>query len=370
MPGHLNLICVHSWNRGSAWVVVVSGRRAPTNAQSWNESDDPMSDEKKERLEAEIRGYVGKAIGPATVGRDPVNEPMIRQWCDAMGETGPPYLDSLGAKQTVHGEIVAPPTMLQAWVMEGWSMHEGYDEPKNEQQRLHNLLASNGYTGVLGTNTEENYTRYLKLGERISALTVIDEISEEKATGVGLGYFITTLTQFENQDGEDLGSMVFRVLRFKPSVSSGASTGSDEREAGALKPPSRIKPPMGHDNGWWWERVAQDEVLPIQRCCGCEKLRHPPRPMCDVCGSLEFDSIAASGQGTIHTFTVIHQPQVPGYQYPLVAIIVDLEEGERMASTLIDCEPEDVRIGMPIEVVIQTDDDGFKIPLFRPAKGE
>ncbi|MFP6654528.1 MAG: MaoC family dehydratase N-terminal domain-containing protein [Myxococcota bacterium] len=332
-----------------------------------------MNKDKKQRLEAAIRGYVGKAIGPAIVGRDPVNEPMIRQWCDAMGETLPPYLDPQGAKQSVHGEIVAPPTMLQAWVMEGWAMHEGYDKPKNEQQRLHNLLAENGYTGVLGTNTEENYTRYLKLGEYVSALTVIDEISEEKATGVGLGYFITTRTQFENQDGEDLGSMVFRVLRFKPSASQGASNGGDEGEggtAGAAKVPSRIKPPMGHDNAWWWERVAEDDVLPIQRCSGCQKLRHPPRPMCDECGSLDFDSIAASGQATLHTFTVIHHPQVPGYQYPLVAIIADLAEGERMASTLIDCEPEDVRIGMALEVVIHTDDDGFKIPFFRPAKGD
>ena len=48
-----------------------------------------MSDEKKQALEAEIRSYVGKPIGPVVIGRDPVNEPMIRQWCDAMGESHP-----------------------------------------------------------------------------------------------------------------------------------------------------------------------------------------------------------------------------------------------------------------------------------------
>jgi len=328
-----------------------------------------MNDPKKLALEAEIRDFVGKPIGPAAVGRDPVNEPMIRQWCDAMGETLTPYLDSEAAKQTLHGEIKAPPTMLQAWVMEGWSMHEGYDQPKNEQQRLHNLLDANGYTGVLGTNTEENYTRYLKLGERVSALTTIDEISEEKATGVGLGYFITTKTQFENQDGEDLGSMTFRVLRFKPAAQADVSSPDGGSEAAMSNKPSRIKPPMGRDNGWWWTRVSEEDVLPIQRCTGCQKLRHPPRPMCDDCGSQDFDSIAASGKATLHTFTVIHYPQVPGYEYPMVSIIVDLEEGERMASTLIDCEPEDVRIGMAVEVVIHEDEDGFKLPLFRPALG-
>jgi hypothetical protein len=89
--------------------------------------------------------------------------------------------------------------------------------------------------------------------------------------------------------------------------------------------------------------------------------------MCDVCGSQEWDSIRASGRGTIHTFTVIHYPQFPGYDYPIVSIIVDLEEGERMASTLVDCKPEDCAIGMAVEMVIQEDEDGFKIPFFKPA---
>jgi uncharacterized OB-fold protein/acyl dehydratase len=293
---------------------------------------------------------------------------MIRQWCDAMGETHPAYLDGEAAKQSAHGEIVAPPTMLQAWVMEGWSMHEGYDEPKNEQHRLHKLLADNGYTGVLGTNTEENYARYLKLGERVTALTVIEDISEEKATGVGIGYFITTRTSFNNQDGEDLGSMTFRVLRFKPANESASAGSADTSGEGAVaQKPTRIKPPMGHDNGWWWEKVASDGVIPIQRCTGCQKLRHPPRPMCDACGDQGFDSVAASGKATVHTFTVIHYPQFPGYEYPIISVIVDLEEGERMASTLISCKPEDVQIGMPVRAVIHEDEDGFKIPFFEPA---
>jgi len=53
--------------------------------------------------------------------------------------------------------------------------------------------------------------------------------------------------------------------------------------------------------------VADDGVLPLQRCKDCAKLRHPPRPMCDACGSLAWDSIDASGRGTVHTFTVIHK---------------------------------------------------------------
>jgi uncharacterized OB-fold protein len=131
--------------------------------------------------------------------------------------------------------------------------------------------------------------------------------------------------------------------------------------------PSRLKPPMGHDNGWWWTAVAQQNVLPIQRCKECRKLRHPPRPMCDACGSLAWDHVVASGRGTLHSFTVIHHPQFPGYEFPIVAALVDLEEGERILSNLVGCDPKDVRIGMKLQCFIHTDEDGFKLPLFRPA---
>ena len=130
----------------------------------------------------------------------------------------------------------------------------------------------------------------------------------------------------------------------------------------------RIQPPMGEDNAWWWERVAAGE-LPIQRCTGCGKLRHPPRPMCDACGSLEFDAQLATGRGTVHSFTVMEHPKFPGYEYPLIAVLVDLEEGERIVSNLLECEPDAVEIGMTVEAFIHTDPDGFKLPMFRPAGG-
>ena len=67
---------------------------------------------------------------------------------------------------------------------------------------------------------------------------------------------------------------------------------------------SRIKPPMGHDNAWWWE-MAQQGQLGIQRCLGCATLRHPPRPMCGDCHSLEWDAVQACGRGTICSYTIL-----------------------------------------------------------------
>jgi uncharacterized OB-fold protein len=130
--------------------------------------------------------------------------------------------------------------------------------------------------------------------------------------------------------------------------------------------PSRIKPPMAEDNAWWWEQAANDKLV-IQRCTGCSALRHPPRPMCDGCRSTEWDFIESSGRGTLASFTVLHHPQVPGYEYPLTIALVDLEEGTRIVSELVDCERESVSIGMSVEARIHEDEDGFKLPVFAPA---
>jgi len=130
---------------------------------------------------------------------------------------------------------------------------------------------------------------------------------------------------------------------------------------------TRIKPPMGEDNAWWWQ-MADEGKLGIQRCLSCKTLRHPPRPMCGECRSLEWDAVEASGRGVINSYTVLTHPQFPGYSYPLVIILVDLEEGTRLTSQLVDCAPEDVDFGQTVEMVIQEDPDGFRIPVFRLAE--
>ncbi len=132
---------------------------------------------------------------------------------------------------------------------------------------------------------------------------------------------------------------------------------------------SRIKPPLGHDNAWWWE-MAADDKLGIQRCSQCQTLRHPPSPMCGECRSLEWDTVEASGKGSVCSFTVLRHPQFPGYQYPLIIVLVDLEEGTRLTSQLVDCKPEDVSFDMAVTMKIQEDPDGFKLPVFVPAEGD
>ena len=136
--------------------------------------------------------------------------------------------------------------------------------------------------------------------------------------------------------------------------------------SGGAPPALRMRPVLRHDNKWWWDRINEGE-LPIQRCKQCGTLHHPPRPMCWKCQSLEWDYVISSGKGTVYSYVVMHRPQFPGYEYPLVAAVIDLEEGTRIASNVVGIEPADVKIGMAVKVSIENVDDELKLPLFRPA---
>jgi uncharacterized OB-fold protein/acyl dehydratase len=320
----------------------------------------------KAELESRLREFIGQQTGPPSTAPDPVNEAMIHHWCDAMGDALPVYRDPAAARDSVHGGVVAPPTMMQAWILRGMRMADaGADEGSRDlQNRLHELLTESGYPSVVATNCEQEYHRYLRPGDRVEATTVIESISEQKATALGIGYFIDTRTTFR-VDGEEVGWMTFRVLKFKPDAPPAAAADAGEDASPAA--PRRLRPTLGHDNRWWWEAVAEGRFL-IQRCKACGVLRHPPRPMCGECRSLEWDTVETSGAGTVHSFVVIHHPPVPGYEYPLVCALIDLEGGTRFVSNVIDCDPREVHIGMKVQASIEAVDDEMSLPLFRPVR--
>lgn len=323
-----------------------------------------MSTDKQE-LERRLETYVGQHTGPPKQAPEPVNESMIRHWCEAMGDRNPAYTDADAAARTVHAGIVAPPTMIQGWTLLGIEMADPATMRRDKQTELHALLSEHGYTSVVATNCDQTYTRYLRPGDRVTSTTVIESISEEKATALGIGYFINTRDVYRDQDGEEIGSMLFRVLKFKPHQQPAAAASSTGGSATPAKP-TRLRPPRGHDNAWWWDGIARGE-LPIQRCKACGILRHPPRPMCGACQSTEWDSIAATGGGTVYSHTILHHPKFPGYDYPLICAVIELDEGTRIVSNVVGCAPADVRIGMRVTLSLEAVDDTMSLPLFRPA---
>ena len=115
---------------------------------------------------------------------------------------------------------------------------------------------------------------------------------------------------------------------------------------------------------------ARKGKLLIQRCAACSEYQFYPRQVCVHCGSADVEWAEASGRGTVHTFTVIHQQGMPGWrdETPYVAAIIDLAEGPRMTSTVVGTAPADVSVGMGVEVTF-VDEGTYVLPRWRPADG-
>jgi uncharacterized OB-fold protein len=287
-----------------------------------------------------VKAQIGReALSPQTAV-DPVNLPMIRRWCEAMGERRPQY--SQGG--------IAPPATLFMWTMGHFRpdlTREGGSLP------VLDLLDAAGFTAVVATNVEEDYCRDLRCGDVITQRVTLDGISEEKTTGLGVGHFVTFRHEFTDQNGEVVGRTLFRVLKFRPPATS----------VTAKKSPVP-RPPVTRDGAFFWEGFNQHRLL-VRQCGSCDRLHHPPGPMCPACNSLEWRALECSGRGTIHSFVVVHQPQMRGFEYPLPVALIELEEGVRMVANLQGVPPEQVRIGMPVEVDYVEVEKDFVLPVFR-----
>jgi len=130
--------------------------------------------------------------------------------------------------------------------------------------------------------------------------------------------------------------------------------------------PFRVLPKLTPQNEHFWQGGADGE-LRFLRCTSCEEYIHPPSPRCPKCLGKQIEVSAVSGRATVATFTLNHQPWVPSPDHPYVIAIVEIEEqeGVRLMTNIVGCPPEDVTIGMPVEVVFEQHEDVY-MPLFQP----
>jgi hypothetical protein len=127
----------------------------------------------------------------------------------------------------------------------------------------------------------------------------------------------------------------------------------------------RPAPIVTEDNAGFWD-AADEGRLVAQRCADCGRLRHPPRPMCPECNSLEVEATTLSGRGVVYSYAVLHHPQNPAFEYPVLAALLDLDEGVRVVSNLVGIEPDEIRIGLPVQAEFVATDGDHRVPVFRP----
>ena len=130
---------------------------------------------------------------------------------------------------------------------------------------------------------------------------------------------------------------------------------------------SKPLPIILEDGKEYWEGCKRHEVL-IQRCRDCGEVQFPHRTVCSHCFSTAVESLKASGKGTVYSFTTVYRAPIEGFEsdLPYTIVIVDMDEGTRMMSRIVECEPEHVSIGMKIEVVFDDVTADVSLPMFKP----
>ena len=129
----------------------------------------------------------------------------------------------------------------------------------------------------------------------------------------------------------------------------------------------RPVPRVDEESRPFWEACARHELY-IQKCKNCGTVFYYPRGFCPEDLSADFEWVKCSGRGKVYTYTVTRQNQSSGFRdkVPYVMAYVELEEGIRMLTNIVDCDPKDVAIGMSVEVTFEDVTPDISIPLFRP----
>ena len=124
------------------------------------------------------------------------------------------------------------------------------------------------------------------------------------------------------------------------------------------------------ESDFYWEKTKEHELW-LRSCNDCSQTYFYPRDICPSCFSRNTTWVQSSGKGTLHTFAIVHRAPTPAFRddAPFVVAMVDLEEGARMPTNLVDVEadPSAIQVGMAVEVVFEDITEAITLPKFRPA---
>ena len=291
-------------------------------------------------IKQKVAEITATVVAKPRAARDPVNQPTINNWVEALGDRNPIYTDEAAARAAGHPGIVAPPAMIQVWTMFGLGGERPTDDPMGPMMEL---FDGAGYVGVVATNCEQTYHRYLRPGEEVSIASEMRDVVGPKQTALGEGWFINQHITWRVGD-EDVAEMEWRILKFKPREDAAPTL--ESQVPADLDADAMMRPALSRDTAFFWEGVKAHE-LRIQRLPD-GSLQHPPVPAVWQDKAKPIDYVVASGKGTMFSFVVHHAPKVPGRTLPFVIALVELEEGVRMLGELRNVDSAEVKIGMAV----------------------
>ena len=306
---------------------------------------------------------------------------MIRHWVEAMGDHNPVYVSDEAARAAGYDELIAPPTMLQAWIMRGLrasllteeARARGAAQGSGPNEEMMGLLDDEGLTSVVATNCEQHYDRPLVVGDRLLVRSVIEAISDPKRTGLGTGRFITTRLDYVAVPDADVPVWPVSDDEVQALYDAGRAGGHHALPhpqvpaAGAEAAPSAT-PAAGRHAG---QRVlVRGRPRPQAADSALHLVRHAPSPAAAGLRGLRF---AGVGHGRVERprhGVLLRRGALPAgasFEYPLPIGLIELEEGTRVVANLDGMELDAIEIGLPVQATFVDFDEELSLPVFVPA---
>lgn len=173
------------------------------------------------RLEQHVRAQIGIEYGPL-FSPLPVNLPMIRHWCEALGYDHPALLGACRSSRRDSRGAVAPVAMMQVWTMQGSPSDSPRHAFSRDAWQVLESFEKAGYPAAVGTGTSQVYHRCAREGDRLAYLSSLQSVSPLKKTALGDGYFVTVHYRFIDQSGGSVGTMDFTMFVYRTDGESGA----------------------------------------------------------------------------------------------------------------------------------------------------
>ena len=180
------------------------------------------------------------------------------------------------------------------------------------------MLDEAGFVGVVAVNSELEVARYLRPGDVLRNVQILEDVSREKQTALGTGYFVTTRQRYETGDGEHVGDLLFRILKFKPGTGTTSKASEGEGERQSSRPLTAPAPASRHQP----RQPGPLRRLPRRTSCASALQRLRPDVLPAVAALLRVRVVrhrlpVASGRGdALLLHVAVHHPQVPGLPLP------------------------------------------------------